>query len=128
MDLLLSMRAALLLPKPEASVGDMVLFDGPLGRVLGGSDPDLVFGKQRAMVNTVRNVLPTVRTSTFRAHVHDVAYTNLAKTDREILDYFNEENIGAECSVVDVYVVDALLEPRRCHLRMRESTSCFLPS
>ena len=119
--MLISMRAALLLPKPEASVGDMVLFDGPLGRVLGGSE-------QRAMVNTVRNVLPTVRTSTFRAHVHDVAYTNLAKTDREILDYFNEENIGAECSVVDVYVVDALLEPRRCHLRMRESTSCFLPS
>ena len=68
MDLLLSMRAALLLPKPEASVGDMVLFDGPLGQVLGGSDPDLVFGEQRAMVTAVHNVLPTVRTSTLRAH------------------------------------------------------------
>ena len=63
MDLLLSMRAALLLPKPEDSVGDMVLFDGPLGQVLGGSDPDLLFGEQS-------------RTSTLRAHVHDIAYTN----------------------------------------------------
>ena len=86
--MLISMRAALLLPKPEANVGDMVLFDGPLGQVLGGSDPDLVFGEQRAMVTAVHNVLPTVRTSTLRAHVHDVAYTNLAKTYREILDLF----------------------------------------
>ena len=78
-------------------MGDMVLFDGPLGQVLGGSDPYLVFGEQRAMVTAVHNVLPTVRTSTLRAHVHDVAYTNLAKTDREILDYFN---IGAECSLM----------------------------
>ena len=36
-------------------MGDMVLFDGPLGQVLGGSDPYLVFGEQRAMVTTVHN-------------------------------------------------------------------------
>ena len=95
----------------------------PLGQVLGGFDPDLLFGEQRAMATTVHNVLPTVRTSTLRAHVHDVPYTNLANTDMEILVYSKEKNIGAECSVVD-----ALLELRRCHLRMRESTSCFLPS
>ena len=35
------------------NVGDMVLYDGPLGQVLGGSNPDLMFVEQRTMVTAV---------------------------------------------------------------------------
>ena len=97
-DLLISMRAALLLPQAVKNVGNMVLFDGPLGQVLGGFDPDLVYVEQRAMVSAVHHVLPTAHTATLRALVKEVAFTNLARTDRELLDYFKEENIGAECN------------------------------
>ena len=97
-DLLISMRAVLLLPQPKACVGNMVLFDGPLGQVLGGSSPDLQFVQQKCFVTAVHPVLPTVHTATMRAFVQDMARTSLARTDREILDYFKEENIGAECN------------------------------
>ena len=50
------------------------------------------------MVSAVHLVLPTAHTATLRAFVKEVAFTNLARTDRELLDYFKEENIGAECN------------------------------
>ena len=80
------------------NIGNMVLFDGPLCQVLGGFEPDPVYAEQRAMVSAVHLVLPTAHTATLRAFVKEVAFTNLARTDRELLDYFKEENMGAECN------------------------------
>ena len=52
-DLLISMRQNFLHPKPIKTIGGVVLYEGPLGKVFGGSDPDLVF-------NSVCDKLPTV--------------------------------------------------------------------
>ena len=66
--------------------------------MLGGFDPDLVYVEHRAIVSAVHHVLPTAHTTNLTAFVKEVAFTNLARTDRELLDYFNEENIGDECN------------------------------
>ena len=62
--------------------------DGPLGQVLGGSNPDLMFVEQRSMVAAVHHVLPTAHSATLRALMKEVAFTNLAKTDKRDFGLF----------------------------------------
>lgn len=41
-DLLISHREGRLVPQPTKIVGDLVLWDGPLGKTIGGTHPDLM--------------------------------------------------------------------------------------
>ena len=47
---------------------------------------------------STQRILPAVTTHTMRAVMKEISYTHTAKTDKEILDFFREENIGVECN------------------------------
>ena len=78
----------------------MILYKGPLGKVFGGHDPDLEFSPFVVSYPvSVRPLLPdTIRSTTLRATVKEYVYTSPAKTEQEILEFFQEESIGVECS------------------------------
>ena len=76
----------------------MTLYQGLLGKVFGGSDPNLKFTDHNRAFKSTKLNLPTVVSHTMRAIMKEVTHSHTAKTDREILDFFKEENIGAECS------------------------------
>ena len=82
----------------------MSLYEGLLGKVFGGLDPRLKFGQEFKMsFRSTRGIIPPqVSIKTLRAALKEVSYaisqTHIAKTDREILKFFEQENIGAECS------------------------------
>ena len=98
-DLLISMRDNHLLADTKLkTVGKMALYDGPLGKVFGGSHPLLKFSKYSMAFKSTKLMLPSVLTHTMRAIVREASHTHTAKTDREILEFFKEESIGAECS------------------------------
>ena len=69
----------------------MALYEGPLGTVFGGLDPDLKSEGFKMVFKSTKHIIPGVSSHTMRA-VHT------AKTDKEILESFKEESIGSECS------------------------------
>ena len=98
-DLLISMRENHLLADSKLkTIGRMTLYQGLLGKVFGGSDPNLKFTEHNRAFKSTKLNLPTVVSHTMKAIMKEVTHSHTAKTDREILDFFNEENIGAECS------------------------------
>ena len=95
------MRQNFLHPKPIKTIGGVVLYEGPLGKVFGGSDPDLVFTPY--MISYPLSVHPTtltntVHATTMKAVVREASYISPAKTEKEFLEFFHEENIGVECN------------------------------
>ena len=103
-DLLLSMRHNFLHPKPVKSIGGMILYDGILGKVFGGSDPHLVFTPHRSSYpSSVHLLHQSASSMVYRSHamrtvVKEAAYTLSTRSDREFLNYFQEESIGVECN------------------------------
>ena len=104
-DLLISMRDNHLHADEKLqTIGRMSLYEGLLGKVFGGLDPRLKFGQEFKMsFRSTRGIIPPqVSIKTLRAALKEVSYaisqTHTAKTDREILKFFEQENIGAECS------------------------------
>ena len=98
-DLLISMRDNHLLADQKLkTVGKMALYEGLLGKVFGGSHPILKFPKYNMTFRSTKLILPSVHTHTMRAVMKEVCHTHTAKSDKEFLDFFKEENIGAECS------------------------------
>ena len=73
-DLLLSMKHNFLHPQPVLSINGMVLYDGQLGKVFGGSDPDLEF---------------TPFKSAYPSSVHVLHQSNVSSVHR---------SIGVECN------------------------------
>ena len=47
---------------------------------------------------STKHTIPEVSSHTMRAVLREVTHTHTAKTDKEILEFFKEESIGAECS------------------------------
>ena len=78
----------------------MILYDGQLGKVFGGRCEDLVFTPFELSypVSVNRVYSDTVRSTVLRAAIKEVVYTTPAKSDREFLEYFQEESIGVECT------------------------------
>ena len=72
----------------------MALYEGPLG----GLDPDLKFEGFKMAFKSTKHIIPEVSSHTMRAVMREVTHTHTAKTDKEILEFFKEESIGAECS------------------------------
>ena len=104
-DLLISMRDNYLhADKKLKTIGRMSLYEGLLGKVFGGLDPKLRFGQDFKMsFRSMREIIPPqVSVKTLRAALKEVnpaiSQTHTAKTDREIIEFFKQENIGAECS------------------------------
>jgi hypothetical protein len=99
-DLLISMRQNFLHPKASKTIGGITLFNGVLGKVFGGSDPDLVFEPyvmSYPLSVHQTSVSETCCAKTMRAVVKEATYTTTAKTEKEFLEFFHEENIGVEC-------------------------------
>ena len=98
-DLLISMEDNVIHPKPVKTIGKTILYDGPLGKVFGGQDPELQFSP--FVTSYPLSVKPTItHTSalTMRASVLEATYVSNSKSEREFLDFFKEEMIGAECT------------------------------
>ena len=103
-DLLLSMRQNFLHPETVLTVDRMKLYEGRMGKVFGGSDPDLEFTPYKMAyplsVHLVHqsNLSTVHHAQAMRTVVKESVYTATAKTEKEFLDYFKEENIGVECT------------------------------
>ena len=102
-ELLISIQSGHLHPSyPNPVVnGGMRLVSGPLGKVFGGSCPELRFNQVSfacpLVTAQVDNVCP-IRSTTMKCEVRQAIYTTPLKTDREILNFFNEEQIGVHCT------------------------------
>ena len=95
-DLLISMRQNFLHPKVSKNIGSVSLYEGVLGKVFGGSDSDLVF--EPYVMSYPLSVKETssaesYSAQTMRAVVKEASYTSTAKTDKEFLEFFHEENL-----------------------------------
>ena len=105
-DLLISMRDNHLHADTKLkTIGKMALYEGLLGKVFGGLDPDLKFGQEFKMsFRSTRETIPKVCVKTLRAALTGtsdpvvITQAHTAKTDKEIFEFFKQENIGAECS------------------------------
>ena len=98
-DLLVSMREHYLLSDhKETSVGGMALYKGPLGLVFGGLDRELKFVSHKMAFNSTKVVVRTVPSCVLRATVKEVKRSFATRTDREILEFFKEESIGAQAN------------------------------
>ena len=70
------------------TIGKMGLYEGPLGKVFGGSDPQLKFSSHTPVFKSITRAVPLATSHTMRATMREVTRTNSAKTDKEILDFF----------------------------------------
>ena len=76
----------------------MTLYDGPLGKVFGGTDDDLVFTPANTTYPQVmKPTLANTMSVTMRASVVEATYISSSKQENEFLDFIKEEMIGAEC-------------------------------
>ena len=98
-DLLISLRASAHHPGKVRSIGHMSLYDGVFGKVLGGTDDDLVFVKNyvSSMPAMVKGIKGVSKACTLRAAVQAVTLSSSKKSDREFLDLLLEDNIGVDC-------------------------------
>ena len=97
-DILISMDDNVIHPKPVKTIGKMILYEGPLGKVFGGQDPELEFTP--FVTSYPLSVKPTIRhpsALTMKASVLEATYVSNSKSEKEFLDFFKEEMIGAEC-------------------------------
>ena len=97
-DLLISMRNNTDHPKAAKTKDKMMLFDGPFGKVFGGSEGSLDF-KPHVMSAMVRSrQMGCQYTATFRAIVKAVTAVNSVRDDTKLLDYFEEDAIGVDAN------------------------------
>ena len=93
-DMLLSQREAYLMSdKVKKVCGNMKLYTGPLGFVLSGSDPSLVFGEHKlcypSVVREISSHLSSVKVTAKFSKIR-------TKSDKEILSFFEYEDIGVQ--------------------------------
>ncbi|XP_058503794.1 uncharacterized protein LOC131471311 [Solea solea] len=107
--LLISHKEGKLVPQKVCSVGDLVLWDGPLGKTVGGTHPDL-FEKVTLMAHTSKtHFARSMRTAavkytefTFKDPVScqspkHLTQSNTATSSRDFLKWWKWESIGAAC-------------------------------
>lgn len=101
-ELLVSLRSGHLHPNDPnpMEIDGMRLVSGPLGKVFGGFDPELNFKPISFACPLVAAQVDTscpIRSTTMKAIVHQSTYTTPLRTDKEILNFFDEEQIGVHC-------------------------------
>ena len=111
-DLLISHREGRLVPQPIKVVGDLVLWDGPLGKTVGGTHPDLFEVVDLAAHRSETHFARSMRTAS-RAYKEvlvksggpykapeegeSILPRNTATTNKELLEWFKWDSIGAAC-------------------------------
>lgn len=111
-DLLISHREGRLVPQPVRVVGDLVLWDGPLGKTVGGTHPDLFEVIDLAVHRSETHFCRSMRTaskvykeicvksegpSEVSVEKEDAILRNTATTNKEVLEWFKWDSIGAAC-------------------------------
>ena len=101
-ELLISMRSGHLHPNSTDSVvfNGMRLATGPLGKVFGGTNPDLRFTPIKVSCPTTSIQVDrslTHHTKCMKAIVRQAVFTTPLQTDKEILNFFDEEQFGTHC-------------------------------
>ena len=101
-ELLISLRSGHLHPNDPNPVviNDMKLASGLLGKVFGGSDPELKFTPIKMTCPTVAAQVDnnsSMHATCMKVSVQEATYSTPMRTDKEILNFFNEEQIGVHC-------------------------------
>lgn len=105
-DLLISHREGRFVPQPTKIVGDLVLWDGPLGKTVGGTHPNLFEAVDLAVVRSNTHLARSMRTASIayketiiaRAEERSTPTRSTATTNKEVLDWFPWHSISAACS------------------------------
>lgn len=105
-DLLISHREGRLVPQPLKREGDLVLWDGPLGKTVGGTHPDLFESVDLTFYQSETHFARTMRTSSRlyqeilapTEELPPTAFSNTAVTNKEVFEWFKWDSIGAACS------------------------------
>ncbi|KAL1006955.1 hypothetical protein UPYG_G00079630 [Umbra pygmaea] len=111
-DLLISHREGHLVPQPLKLEGDLVLWDGPLGKTVGGTHPDLFevvdltlhqcethFARSmRTSSRVYKEVLvDTKDASEDLTKMEEVILSSTTVTNKEVFEWFRWDSIGAAC-------------------------------
>lgn len=101
-ELLISHREGRLAPQRVKVVGDLVLWEGPLGKTVGGAHPDLCEVVDMALHNSETHFARSMRTTAVKyqeiAEMQESrAETKSTIAGREVLDWWKWDSIGAAC-------------------------------
>ena len=97
-DLLISMRRNPHHPKPVKTIGNMTLYEGAFGKVFGGSDKNLMFTLHKTSYPARVLEIDRLHIQTMRAAVKSATQVASARTEKDFLDFFKEDNIGVGCN------------------------------
>lgn len=101
-ELLISHREGRLAPQRIKVVGDLVLWEGPLGKTVGGAHPDLCEVVGMALHNSETHFARSMRVTAVKyqeiAKMQESrAQTKATVIGREFLDWWKWDSIGAAC-------------------------------
>lgn len=108
-DLLISHREGRLVPQPIKVAGDLVLWDGPLGKTMGGTHPDLFEEVDLAVHRSETHFARSMRTASraYREILVDLGpceamvengetiTRSTATTNKEVFEWFKWDSVGA---------------------------------
>ena len=95
-DLLLGMCDASVMPQITMMVGNMVLMEGPLGKVVGGSHPSILERINKTVHKSSVHYARSWRAAAF-AYGETVRSETALTSSKEILEMFSWSSIGAPC-------------------------------
>ncbi|XP_061896161.1 uncharacterized protein LOC133645296 [Entelurus aequoreus] len=109
-ELLISHREGRLAPQRLKVIGDLVLWESPLGKTVGGAHPDLLEEVEVAAYESRTHFARSMRTAAVRyqeitvpasepgrLQQDDVAHATTSASNREFLDWWHWDSIGAAC-------------------------------
>ena len=101
-ELLISHREGRLAPQRVKVIGDLVLWEGPLGKTVGGAHPDLCEEVNMAAHTSETHFARSMRATAVKYQELTVSKEFQAETrstvaDREFLDWWKWDSIGAAC-------------------------------
>jgi len=114
-ELLISHREGRLAPQRMKRVGDLVLWDGPLGKTVGGAHPDLFEEMEMSIHNSKTHFARSMRTKAVKVEEiscelvntrkgaqgleqeSEEEVRNTATTSKEVLEWWRWDSIGAAC-------------------------------
>ncbi|XP_054861306.1 uncharacterized protein LOC129347620 [Amphiprion ocellaris] len=110
-ELLISHREGRLAPQRVKVIGDLVLWEGPLGKTVGGAHPDLFEEVEVAAYESKTHFARSMRTAAvkyqeLRIHSTDIAQLQqedmaqtkfTASSNRNFLEWWHWDSIGAAC-------------------------------
>lgn len=107
-DLLVSHREGRLVPQPTKVEGDLVLWDGPLGKTVGGTHPELFEEVDLAVHRSDTHFARSMRTASkaYReilvdpagsGEVQETIVQSTATSNKEVFEWFKWDSVGAAC-------------------------------